>query len=130
MLALAQNYWNLIRAAKRWLAFTVGFFSLAFAGAVMVGLAKPSLIEEMVEHLPGGDETGLAAFIHLIKHNVTLMLITWCGSLVLAITSLLNTLGMGFILGALLVDGSFAYWFLAIFPHGIIELPAMFLSNA
>ena len=42
---------------------------------------------------------------------------------------MLNTLGMGFISGGLLVDGSLAYWFLAAFPHGIIELPAMLLSN-
>jgi uncharacterized membrane protein SpoIIM required for sporulation len=129
MRAVVQTYWDLIRGAKKWLAITLGLFSLAFAGAVVVGLAKPSLIEEMVEHLPRGNETGFPAFILLVKHNVTVMLITWCGSLVLAIAPVLNTLGMGFISGGLLVDGSLACWFLAIFPHGIIELPAMLLSN-
>ena len=129
MRALLQNYWSLIRGAKQWLGITLGLFSLAFAGAVVVGLAKPSLIQEMVDHLPGGNETGFPAFIFFVKHNVTVMLITWCGSLVLSITSVLNTIGMGFIFGGLLVDGSLAYWFLAIFPHGIIELPAMLLSN-
>jgi uncharacterized membrane protein SpoIIM required for sporulation len=129
MRALAHTYWDLIRGARKWLTITLGLFSLAFAGAVAVGLAKPSLIAEMVKQLPGGNETGFPAFILFVKHNVTVMLITWCGSLVLAITPVLNTLGMGFISGGLLVDGSFAYWFLATFPHGIIELPAMLLSN-
>ena len=101
MRALVQNYWSLIRGAKQWLGITLGLFSLAFAGAVVVGLAKPSLIQEMVDHLPGGNETGFPAFIFFVKHNVTVMLITWCGSLVLSITSVLNTIGMGFIFGGL-----------------------------
>jgi uncharacterized membrane protein SpoIIM required for sporulation len=115
---------------KKWLAITLCLFFLGFAGAVVFGITKPTLIEQVVEHLTGNPETGFRAFILYLKHNLTAMLITWCGSLVPAIAPLVNTLGTGFILGCLLVDSSVLYWFLSIFPHGIVEIPAILLGNA
>jgi stage II sporulation protein M len=130
MRAVVQNYWDLIRGAKKWLAVTGGLFCFAFAAAIVVGLAKPSLIQEMIDQLPSGNETGFSDFIAIARNNVTVMLISWCGSLVLAIGPLWNTLHMGFIGGGLLTVGPLTFWFVSIIPHGIIELPAMLLSNA
>jgi uncharacterized membrane protein SpoIIM required for sporulation len=133
MPAIAQDYWDLIRGAKRWLAVTLGLFFFGAAVAIVLGFSQPSVIQRVIqvlEDLPRGPEIGFPGFIHFFKHNLTVMLITWCGSLVLAIPPVLDTLVMGFILGVALVDNSLAFCFLAICPHGIMELPAIFISNA
>jgi len=130
VLAIAQAYWNLIRGAKKWLAFTLCLFCFGFAGAVVLGIAKPALIEQLVEHLHGNPETGLPAFVLYLKNNLTALLIIWCGGFVPAIAPLLHILGTGFILGSLLVDRGVLYSFLSIFPHGIVEIPAYLLGNA
>jgi uncharacterized membrane protein SpoIIM required for sporulation len=130
MRVIVHTYWDLIRGAKKWLAITLGLFCLAFAATVVVGFAKPSLIEGMMDKLQGGTETGFPAFIVIVKHNLMLMLGTWCGSLVLAVTPVWNTLGMGSLCGGLLVDDGFTYSFFGTFPHGIIEVPTILLSNA
>jgi stage II sporulation protein M len=130
MPTLAQAYWNLIRGAKKWLAFTLCLFCFGFAGAVVLGIAKPTLIEQLVEHLHGNPETGFPALILYLKHNLTAVLIIWCGGLVPAIAPLLTALVEGFILGALLVDEPVLCWFLSIFPHGIVEIPAILLGSA
>ena len=130
MLALAQAYWNLIRGAKKWLAFTLCLFCFGLAGAVVLGIAKPTLIEQLVEHLHGNPETGFPAFLLYLMNNLTALLIIWCGGFVPAIAPLLHILGTGFILGSLLVDRGVLYSFLSIFPHGIVEIPAYLLGNA
>jgi uncharacterized membrane protein SpoIIM required for sporulation len=127
MLALAQAYWKLIHSAKKWLIVTLCLFALGVAGGVVIGITKPSLIEQALEH---DRETGFPYFIHILKNNLWFMLISWCASLVLGIGPLLLTPAGGLMLGGLLVYGSVSYWFLAMFPHGIVELPAMLLSNA
>ena len=130
MLALAQAYWNLIRGARKWLAITLCLFFFGLAGAVVIGIAKPTLIEQVVEHLHGNPETGFPAFILYVKHNLTALLIIWCGGFVPAIAPLFNILGTGFILGSLLVDRGVLYSFLSICPHGIVEIPAILVLNA
>jgi uncharacterized membrane protein SpoIIM required for sporulation len=130
MRAVVQTYCDLIRGAKKWLAVTSGMFCLAFAAALVVGFAKPGLIQDMVDRLPESNETGFADFIAIARNNVTVMLISWDGSLVLAIGPVWNTLHMGFIGGGFLLEGPITFWLVAILPHGIIELPAMLLSNA
>jgi uncharacterized membrane protein SpoIIM required for sporulation len=92
MLALPQACWNLIRGAKKWLAITLGLFLLATAAGAVIGIIKPDVIDRLREHIPGGRETGFAAFILILKQNLRVMLITWCGSLVLAIAPLFFTL--------------------------------------
>lgn len=129
MLALAQACWNLIRGAKKWLAITLGLFFLATAAGAVIGITKPDVIDHLREHIPGGRETGFAAFILILKQNLRVMLITWCGSLVLAIAPLFFTLATGFILGGLLVHGGVPYFLVATLPHGTVELPAILLSN-
>ena len=129
MLALAQACWNLIRGAKKWLAITLGLFFLATAAGAVIGITKPDVIDHLREHIPGGRETGFAAFILILKQNLRVMLITWCGSLVLAIAPLFFTLATGFILGGLLVHGGVPYFLVAALPHGTVELPAILLSN-
>ena len=130
MLTLAQAYWDLIRGAKKWLALTLCLFCFGFAGAVVLGIAKPALIEQLVEHLHGNPETGFPAFVLYLMNNLTALLIIWCGGFVPAIAPLLHILGTGFILGSLLVDRGVLYSFLSIFPHGIVEIPAYLLGNA
>jgi uncharacterized membrane protein SpoIIM required for sporulation len=133
MLALAQAYWNLVRSAKKWLAITLCLFSVGTAGGLVVGLTRPSLIEQMLEHLAGGRETGFPAFILILKHNLFVMLMEWCGSLVLGIVPLLKTVAGGFLFGGLLGvnwDWSLLYCCLTLFPHGIVELPAVLLGSA
>ena len=130
MLTLAQAYWDLIRGAKKWLALTLCLFCFGFAGAVVFGIAKPALIEQLVEHLHGNPETGFPAFVLYLMNNLTALLIMWCGGFVPAIAPLFNILATGFILGSLLVDRGVLYSFLSIFPHGIVEIPAYLLGNA
>src|SRR5947207_826910 len=130
MLALAQAYWKLIRSAKKWLIVTLCLFALGFAGGVVIGITKPSLIEQVLEQNRAHRETGFADFIQILENNLLIMLITWCASLVLGIVPLLIIPYDALMLGGLLVYGSVSYWFLAIFPHGIVEFPAMLLSNA
>ena len=95
----------------------------------MIGIAKPTVIEQVVEHLHGNPETGFPAFILYLKHNLTGLLIIWCGGFVPAIAPLFNILATGFILGSLLVDRGVLYSFLSIFPHGIVEIPAILVGN-
>ncbi|MGO8926575.1 MAG: stage II sporulation protein M [Limisphaerales bacterium] len=128
MLALAQAYWDLIRGAKKWLAVTLGLFFLATAAGVVIGITEPGLVDQVCEHL-GGPETGFAAFIIILKKNLRAMLISWCGSLVLAIGPLFHTLAVGLLFGALLVHGGVSYFLVAALPHGTVELPAILLSN-
>jgi uncharacterized membrane protein SpoIIM required for sporulation len=128
MLALAQAYWNLIRGAKKWLAITLGLFLLAAVAGAVLGITKPGLIDQVCEHI-GGPETGFAAFIVILKRNLRAMLMSWCGSLVLAIAPLLHTLAVGLLAGGLLVHGGVSYFLVAALPHGAVELPAILLSN-
>jgi len=130
MLTLAQAYWDLIRSAEKWLAFTLCLFCLGLGGAVVLGAANPALIAHLVENLRGNPATGFAAFILFVKHNVTAMLINWCGGLLLAVAPILTSLGNGFVLGALLVDRGVLYGLLSTLPHAIVELTAILLSNA
>jgi stage II sporulation protein M len=130
MLAPAKYYWNLIRSARRWLAVTLGHFFLALAAGLVLGIAKPSLIQHLQEQLGGGRETGFPAFIRILKHNLKVLLISWCGGLVPAISPLFATVAVGCHLGGLLGLGSVSYWCLAILPHGIVEIPAILLGNA
>jgi stage II sporulation protein M len=130
MLALAQGYWKLIRSAKIWLIVTLCLFALGVAGAVVIGIVKPTLIEQVVEHLHGNPETGFRAFVLYLENNLRALLITWCGGFVPAIVPLFNILATGFILGSLLVDRGVLYSFLSIVPHGIVEIPAYLLANA
>lgn len=129
MLAPAQSYWTLIRSAKTWLAATLCLFSFGFAVGLVLGLTKPGLIDLVLEHLPGGSETGFPAFILILKHNLMVMAVTWCASLVLAIAPLGMILANGFLVGGLLGFGEISYGVLALLPHGSIELPAILLSN-
>jgi len=133
MLALAQAYWNLVRSAKKWFAITLCLFSVGTAGGLVVGLTRPSLIEQMLEHLAGGREIGFPAFILILKHNLFGMLMEWCGSLVLGVVPLLKTVAGGFLFGGLIGvnwDWSLLYCCLTLFPHGIVELPADLLGSA
>jgi len=128
MEALAQAYWNLIRAARKWLAITLGLFLLAAAAGVVIGITKPDLMDQVCEHL-GGPETGFAAFIVILKTNLRAMLMSWRGSLVLGIAPLLHTLAVGLLAGGLLVHRGVSYFLVAALPHGTVELPAILLSN-
>ena len=130
MLALAQAYWHLIRGANKWLAITLCLFFCGLAGAVVLGVANPNLNDHLADQLHGNPETGFPAFILCVKHNVTAMLILWCGSLVLGLVPLLGSLGTGLVLGILLVDRGVIYGFLSIFPHAIVEWTAFLLSSA
>lgn len=133
MLALARAYWNLIRGAKRWLAITVGLCFLGFAAGLVLEFAKPSVVDQVLEHLGGGAETGFPAFILFLRHNVFVLVVTWCGGLVLGIAPLLSIFGNGFIPGALLgvnCHGSVVDWFLTLLPHGLVEIPAILLGDA
>src|ERR1017187_4240718 len=112
MLALAQAYWKLIHSAKKWLIVTLCLFALGFAAGVVIGITKPSLIEQALEHLRADHETGFPEFITIFKHNLWNMLITWCSSLFLAIGPLLHIPASGLMLGGLLGYGSVSYWFL------------------
>lgn len=128
MPTFAQAYWNLIRGAKAWLAITLGLFFLATAAGVFIGITKPGLIEQVCEHL-GGRETGFAAFIIILGRNLRAMLLSWCGGFVLAIGPLFHTLAVGLLAGGLLVYGGVPYFLVAALPHGLVELPAILLSN-
>jgi uncharacterized membrane protein SpoIIM required for sporulation len=125
---LAQSYWSLVRGAKTWLAITLGLFFLATAAGVVVGITKPGLVDQVCEHI-GGPETGFAAFIIILRTNLRAMLLSWCGSFLLAIAPLLHTVLVGLLLGGLLVHGGVSYFLVAALPHGTIELPAILLSN-
>lgn len=96
----------------------------------MLGIAKPTLIEEVVEHLHGNPETGFRAFVLYLLNNLTALIIIWCGGFVPAVYPLFHVLGTGFVLGCLLLDRGALYWFLSIFPHGIVEIPAYLVGNA
>lgn len=128
--AIAKTYWDLIRGAKKWLAATVGLFCIACAAGIVVGLLKPAAISDTIKGIHTDDLTGFADFAQIARHNVKSMLVMWCGSLILGILPVLETVFTGFIGGGLLATGPFGFWFLGIVPHGIIELPAMLLSNA
>lgn len=130
MLAIVQTYWKLIRGAKNWLAIALGLFCIAFVAALVVGLVEPGMIEHTIEQLPESNETGFSNFIHIAGNNLMVMLFSWCEGLVMGIMPAWKTVKTGYIGGGIFYEGSFTLWFFGILPHGIIELPAVIISNA
>ncbi len=136
MLALAKHYWSLIRGAKNWFAFTTCLFLCGCLAGVVMGITKPGLAESVLDRLLDGDAGGASGFedaILILTNNLLITFVSWCGSLVLGLLPLYKILSNGFVLGGIFVESrqeipAFQF-FLTLFPHGIVEVPAIFLSN-
>ena len=135
---LAENYrkcWEYLRETKNFTFIIIGIF-FAF---VLIGFFVPappgisdqllSYIKSIVEQISGFSTASLIGFIFL--NNVKSSLLGWILGILLGIFPVLFSLFNGYVLGfvsKLSVEqgGVFVLW--RLLPHGIFELPAVFIS--
>ena len=132
-----KQSWNYIKDSKKFIWIVIGIF-LAF---VLIGFfipASESLTEKILEFIQeilaktqGMSQTQLVGFI--LFNNIQSSFIGMVFGIFLGIFPIISTIANGYLLGfvsnlAVQNGGIFSLW--RILPHGIFELPAMFLSFA
>ena len=128
-LFLRQYFYDL-----RWYLFSV---VLLFVCAGLVAFFVPSLfsffdpyLRELVQSTEG--LTGFALFWFIVSNNVTVSSIAFIGGLFFGVLPVFFALSNGAIVGYVmrLVSEENAGSWLYLIPHGVFELPAVFLSLA
>ena len=133
-----RNYsqsWNFIKESKNFIYATILIFFITFLFGFFVSLPELitnqilEFIQELLEKTRGMSQFELTRFIFL--NNLQSSFVVLVFGMVLGIYPLMATIANGFILGfvasiAVSSEGFFILW--RIFPHGIFELPAIFIS--
>ncbi len=133
-LNLSEYFWNLTRNARTWFAITL----FLFLAGLFAGVIFPAQAELLLQRLVDGGLTRSGSgvyddFIDIFTTNVLTTFKSWCGSPLLGLVPVLKLILLGFALGGSLLesyrDTSLFYFILSTLPHGIIEVPAIFLSH-
>jgi stage II sporulation protein M len=120
------------------LRFFVSIIALLFFSAFLVAFLLPSFFsffDAYITDLLASTEDlgGVALFWFIVRNNITVSLIAFLGGLFFGILPVFFALSNGAIVGYVLhlasvEEGLRSWWYLL--PHGIFELPAVFLSLA
>jgi len=122
---------------KWWVLIAVCLFGIG----LVIGLVTPAGISLPYEYIAGLEELGrilvpftpLTAIIIFIK-NITALLVSFIFSPVLCLAPVLaltaNGWLMGFISAGVVEKESLGYVLAGLFPHGILELPALIMAQA
>ncbi len=132
-----QKSWNYIKESKKFILIVLGIF-LAFS---LIGFFIPApefitkqiadFIKEILLKTENMSQSRLISFIFL--NNLQSSFFTMIFGIFLGIFPVISAIANGYLLGfvanfAIQEDGIFSLW--RIFPHGIFELPAIFISFA
>ncbi len=132
-----QKSWNYLKESKKFILIVIGIF-LAFT---LIGFFMPppeylsqkifEFIKEILLKTEGMSQSRLTSFIFL--NNVQSSFFGMVFGIFLGIFPVVSTIMNGYLLGfvanfAIQDGGIFSLW--RIFPHGIFELPAVFISFA
>lgn len=129
--------WKFIKESKNFLYFIlVGFFVSALFGFFVPASEAmqeqiKQFIMELLEQTVGLSAFGLTKFIFL--NNLNSSFLGMIGGIILGIFPVFVCIANGYLLGfvgnmAVAQDGFLTLW--KLFPHGIFELPAVFISLA
>ena len=128
---------------KRWLFVAIFLFGIGFGGGLILGLATPDGIadilsedvadlEEFAELLASLPQSSVFMFI-LIK-NTSAVLISFALSpifcLVPVVALIFNGGLLGFVSALVIQEKSLGYLLAGLLPHGIFELPALIIGEA
>ncbi len=132
-----QKSWNYLKDSKKFILIVIGIF-LAFT---LIGFFVPppeyisqkifEFIKEILLKTEGMSQSRLISFIFL--NNVQSSFFGMVFGIFLGIFPVVSTIMNGYLLGfvanlAIQDGGFFSLW--RIFPHGLFELPAVFISFA
>jgi len=135
---LKQEYiksWNYLKESKKFIYIAIGIFVASF---ILAFILQPSEIllnyilefmQELLEKTQGMSVTELTGFIFL--NNLKSSFFGMIFGVVLGLFPVLALIANGYILGfvsslSIAEEGIFSLW--RILPHGIFELPAIFIS--
>lgn len=133
-----KNYsqsWNFIKESRNFIYIIILVFFITSLFGFFLPLPEPitdqilKLIQELLEKTQGMSQFELTSFIFL--NNLQSSFIGMVFGMVFGIYPVIATVANGFILGfiasiSVSAKGFFVLW--RIFPHGIFELPAIFIS--
>ena len=132
-----KKSWNYLKESKRFIWIVIGIF-LAFA---LIGFFIPvpeivskqifEFIKEILGKTEGMSQSRLISFIFL--NNIQSSFLGMVFGVFLGIFPLISAIANGYLLGfvanfAIQENGILSWW--RILPHGIFELPAVFISFA
>ncbi len=133
---LAGKYsecFSFIKSSKNYILAVI----LLFLAAALAGIAFPNpfreqiyqILRELILQIQGFNFLQLS--IYIIKNNIMSCLVAMCLGIFLGIAPVITTMFNGYILGFVAsesakTDGLLVLW--KLFPHGIFELPAVFIS--
>ncbi len=132
-----QKSWNYIRESKKFILIVLGIFLIS----ALIGFFAPTpefiskqiteFIKEILLKTDGMSQSQLISFIFL--NNIQSSFFGMVFGIFLGIFPAISAIANGYLLGfvanfAIQEDGIFSLW--RIFPHGIFELPAIFISFA
>ena len=132
-----QKSWNYLKDSKKFILIVIGIF-LAFT---LIGFFAPTpeiisekimeFIKEILLKTEGMSQSQLISFIFL--NNIQGSFFAIIFGIFLGILPIVSAISNGYLLGfvanfAIQENGIFSLW--RIFPHGIFELPAVFISFA
>jgi len=132
-----KKSWDYLKESKKFIWIVIGIF-LVFA---LIGFFIPApeilskqifeFIKEILEKTEGMSQSRLISFIFL--NNIQSSFLGMVFGVFFGIFPLISAIANGYLLGfvanfVIQEDGIFSLW--RIFPHGIFELPAVFISFA
>lgn len=132
-----QKSWNYLKESKKFIWIVIWIF-LAFVLIGFFALTPEFLSQKIFEFIKeillkteGMSQSRLISFIFL--NNVQSSFFTMIFGIFLGIFPVISAIANGYLLGfvanfAIQEDGIFSLW--RVFPHGIFELPAVFISFA
>jgi len=135
---IVRNYsqsWDFIKESKNFIYVIILIFFLTFLFGFFVSLPELitnqilEFIQDLLEKTKGMSQFELTSFIFL--NNIQSAFVVVVSGIILGIYPVMATIANGFILGfvaslSVNAEGFFILW--RIFPHGIFELPAIFIS--
>jgi stage II sporulation protein M len=130
-----KKSWEYIKESKKFIYIIIGIFFFFALVAFFIPVPKiveekiMSFIQELLVQIKDMPLSDLVKFI--ISNNVKSTFFSIFLGIILGIFPLVGTIANGYILGFVSLlsineDGILSLW--RIFPHGIFELPAMFIS--
>ena len=112
----------------------VGFLTYPFYPAMLPKLQK--FLEEVFKEILGEDKftVSLTTAFEIFRNNLTASVLAVAFGIFFGLAPLLavvmNFFIIGFLLSVFVFSGQAHYFFLAIAPHGILELPAVLVASA
>lgn len=134
----ARNYrdsWNYLKESKMFIFYIIGLFLLFtligyfVSPPVVLEQALENLILELIEKTQGMNQQEIIVFIFL--NNVQSAFLGMIFGILLGIFSVFTTIFNGYLIGFVsqkVVEVESPLILLKLFPHGIFELPAIFIS--